>query len=82
MLDQEVTADMNDPDNRWMQTMSKVGGIGLLILISTFIGMGLGYWLDSKLGTSPWLAFVMTLVGLAAGLYEAIKILIQITRDQ
>ena len=43
--------------------------------------MGLGLWLDSKLGTS-WLAFVLTLVGLISGLYESVVILIKATREQ
>ena len=64
-----------------MQTAGVVSGVGLLIGVSTGIGLGLGLWLDGKLGTKPWLAFIMTLFGLAAGLYEAIKILIKATRD-
>ena len=54
----------------------------MLILVSTLIGIGLGMWLDGKLGTKPWLAVVLTIVGLAAGLYESIRILIQVTRDE
>ncbi len=52
----------------------------MLVLIATGIGLGLGLWLDSKLGTKPWLAIVLCLVGLAAGLYESAKILINLTR--
>ena len=58
-----------------------VSSIGLLVLVSTAIGLGIGYWLDSKLGTTPWLAFILTLVGLASGLYEAIVLLISVTRE-
>ncbi|MFQ3549366.1 MAG: AtpZ/AtpI family protein [Armatimonadota bacterium] len=46
-----------------------------MILIATLIGLGLGYFLDSKLGTKPWLAFIFTIFGLAAGIYESVKIL-------
>ncbi|NLN78210.1 MAG: AtpZ/AtpI family protein [Armatimonadetes bacterium] len=71
---------MNEPKNPWVQT-GEILSIGLLILISTFVGMGIGYWLDKKLGTGPWLIFIFTLLGLAAGLYETICILIRATRD-
>lgn len=53
----------------------------MLILVATGIGLGLGLWLDSKLGTKPWLAVVLCLFGLAAGLYESMKMLIEITRE-
>ena len=72
---------MSDSDYRWMRNVGSVVSIGMLIMISIAIGLGLGYWLDSKLGTKPWLAFVFTLLGLAAGLYESVKILIEVTRD-
>jgi len=53
----------------------------LLILVATGIGLGLGLWLDSKLGTKPWLAVVLCLTGLASGLYESVKMLIGLTRE-
>lgn len=61
--------------------MGMVSSIGLLILVSTVIGLGIGYWLDSKLGTAPWLALILTIFGLASGLYEAVVILIRVTRE-
>ena len=60
---------------------AQVVSIPMLILVATLIGLGLGYWLDSKLGTKPWLAIVLTLLGLAAGIYEAAKMLIEATRE-
>lgn len=71
---------MNEPKNPWVQT-GEILSIGLLILLSTLIGLGIGYWLDKKLGTAPWLIFVFTVLGLMAGLYEAIRILIRSTRE-
>jgi len=61
--------------------MGQVSSLGLLILISTCIGLGAGLWLDGRLGTKPWLAFVLTVLGLAAGMYESAKILLKIVRD-
>ena len=63
-----------------MRAAAQVWAIPVLILVSTLIGLGLGLWLDGKLGTKPWLAIVLTFVGLAAGLYESVKILIQVSR--
>jgi ATP synthase protein I len=35
--------------------------------VATFIGWGIGYWLDMQLGTEPWLMLVFLLLGVAAG---------------
>jgi len=64
-----------------MLTLAQVWSIPLLILIATGIGLGLGLWLDGKLGTKPWLAIVLSILGLAAGLYESAKILVSVTRE-
>lgn len=80
-LKQDVTASMSESKNPWVQA-GQVASIGMLILFATLIGMGIGYWLDGKLGTAPWLAFVFTLLGLAAGIYESAKILLGVIRDE
>lgn len=72
---------MSRSNYQWMLTAAQVWSIPLLILIATGIGLGLGLWLDSKLGTKPWLAIVLSLLGLAAGLYESAKILVSVTRE-
>ena len=72
---------MSRSNYRWMLTLAQVWSIPLLILIATGIGLGLGLWLDGKLGTKPWLAIVLSILGLAAGLYESAKILVSVTRE-
>jgi ATP synthase protein I len=81
-LERDVTATMSESDNRWMRQGLMVSSIGLLIVVSTLLGMGLGYWLDSKLGTEPWLAFVFTMLGLASGIYESARIIIAAIKSE
>ena len=76
-----MTATMSESKNPFVQA-GRVASIGLLILLSILIGMGLGLWLDSKLGTKPWLVLVFTLLGLAAGIYESAKIILGAIRDE
>jgi len=41
--------------------------IGIQFALSIFIGFGIGYWLDERFDTSPWLTIAWFLIGLAAG---------------
>lgn len=72
---------MTNSDYSWVRTAGQVSSLGLLILVSTVIGLGIGVWLDGKLGTSPWLAFILTFIGLGSGIYESIRILLKVIRD-
>jgi ATP synthase protein I len=51
------------------------GSIGLELVLSVLFGLGVGWWLDSKLGTR-WVTWVGLGFGIAAGyrtLYRALK---------
>ncbi len=40
--------------------------LGASIVIAIFIGAGLGYWLDGKFGTFPYLSIIFFFLGVAA----------------
>jgi ATP synthase protein I len=40
--------------------------LGASIVFAIFIGAGIGYWLDGKLGTFPYLSIIFFLLGIAA----------------
>jgi ATP synthase protein I len=48
-------------------------GIGTSFAASVLLGVGAGYWLDRRLGTSPWLLLLGAVFGLAAGFYQFYK---------
>ncbi len=72
---------MSQSDNKWMLRAAPVWSIPFLVPVSIAIGLGLGSFLDSKLGSKPWLAICLTFAGLAAGVYESALILIKAARD-
>jgi ATP synthase protein I len=74
-------AIMSEPKYGWMRSLGLITSIPFLILISVGIGLGAGVWIDGKLGTKPWFTVILLLVGLAAGLYESAKMLIDVTRN-
>lgn len=40
--------------------------LGASIVLAIFIGAALGYWLDGKFGTFPYLSIIFFLLGVAA----------------
>jgi len=64
-----------------MLKSAPVWSIPFLIPAAIAIGLVFGLWLDSKLGTKPWLAVGLSMLGLVAGIYESARILIQVTRE-
>jgi ATP synthase protein I len=46
---------------------AKVSSVGLEMAVATGVGWGIGYWLDRKLSTGPYLMLTFLLLGVAAG---------------
>jgi F0F1-type ATP synthase assembly protein I len=40
-----------------------------ILLCSVFGSLGLGIWLDRKLGTAPWLLLLLMILGIAFAMY-------------
>jgi len=41
--------------------------MGFAVVLSTVIGLAIGYWLDEYFGTSPWLLLIFLVLGIIAG---------------
>ncbi len=46
---------------------AQFASLGLEMGLSVAIGAGIGYWLDTRFGTKPWLLLFFLLCGIAAG---------------
>ena len=66
-----------DPEQRkQLFAAGRVSTVGLELALSMAVGLLGGRWLDSKLGTGPWLQWIGFGFGLAAGamsLYTVIR---------
>jgi ATP synthase protein I len=49
------------------RSLGALASVGLAFVIAIVIGAGLGLWLDSQFGTSPWLLLLFLGCGFAAG---------------
>jgi len=48
--------------------------VGLNLVLSTFVGLAIGYGLDSLFNTSPWLTIIFLIIGIIAGFRELVRI--------
>jgi ATP synthase protein I len=49
---------------------SEFAGLGLQMGATLGLSAWLGYWLDGRLGTTPWLTILMVFVGAGAAFYS------------
>ncbi len=52
--------------------------LGWLLIAAVVGSFFVGYWLDTKLGTSPWIMLGLPLVGSTAGFYRVIVEIIRL----
>jgi ATP synthase protein I len=45
-------------------------GIGTTLAVTVLLGLGIGYWLDQRLGTEPWLVVTGGMLGVGTALYQ------------
>lgn len=52
----------------------EASSIGIQLVLSTFVGFAIGYFLDKMLGTSPWLTVIFLIIGIIAGFRELLRV--------
>jgi ATP synthase protein I len=52
---------------------AEFAGVGIQLGMTFALFALAGWWLDRKLGTSPWLLIVLVFVGAAAGFYSVYR---------
>ena len=57
--------DMNFKDAIWVLAVGSQ--VGLSIALPVLIGLAVGYWIDMRLGSLPWITLLLTLIGTAIG---------------
>ncbi len=57
-----------------LKQLFEASTVGIQLVLSTFVGFGMGYFLDKFLGTSPWLTAVFLILGIIAGFRELLRV--------
>jgi ATP synthase protein I len=52
-----------------------LGSVGLHLVLGTFTGLAVGYFLDRYFGTNPWLTLVFLGFGVAAGFTNLFRVM-------
>ena len=69
-----MSGDNNTNGDGFMKALSFLSQIGITIIACVAVGILLGRFLDSQLGTAPWLLLVFTLLGIAAAFKSIFEI--------
>ena len=64
-----------------MRESAPLLGAGIQMAAAIILMFFFGQWLDSKLGTSPWLMLVGIFLGAGGGLYSFIQTVNKVERD-
>ncbi|MBA3672381.1 MAG: AtpZ/AtpI family protein [Gemmatimonadaceae bacterium] len=66
----EHSSNSGVPPKKSLSTGAEFAGVGLQLGAIFALSAWLGYWLDGKLGTLPWLTVICVLLGASAGFYH------------
>lgn len=65
----------------WVRALGAFAGIGTMLALTTGLGVWLGYTLDQRWGTSPWLTVLGLFLGMGAGFAEMFRLLKRFGND-
>ncbi|TAN44418.1 MAG: AtpZ/AtpI family protein [Nitrospirae bacterium] len=64
----------NHKEKPVFRQLLEASSVGIHLVLSTFVGLAIGYGLDRLFNTSPYLTVFFLFVGIAAGFMELVKI--------
>jgi len=64
---------MSKSGREGFRKIAEFSSLGLTLPSSIIVGLFIGYLLDKKLNTSPWLLLIFLLLGIVSGFYSLFK---------
>ncbi|MCL5976912.1 MAG: AtpZ/AtpI family protein [Nitrospirae bacterium] len=62
------------PEKPLFRQLLEASSVGIHLVVSTFIGLAIGYALDKLFGTSPYLTVIFLVIGIIAGFMELVRV--------
>ena len=57
----------------FLRQLWQASSIGINLVLSTFVGLAIGYGLDSLFHSSPWLTLIFLILGIISGFRELFR---------
>lgn len=58
---------MAEDKRQLFRSLGFLSSVGISMVASTFIGFGMGWWLDKKLDSGPWCTLIFLGLGIVSG---------------
>lgn len=58
---------MAEDKRQLFRTLGFLSSVGISMVAATFIGLGMGWWLDKQFDTAPWFTLIFLLLGIVSG---------------
>ncbi len=68
--------------NESLRKVAPFLNIGGMFFGCMVVGVGLGYWLDKRFDTAPWLLLSGSILGIISGFYHFFKVVWRIDKDK
>ncbi len=72
---------MDEETKKYVKQLAMASTIGFQVVFAIFIGAWVGYWLDGKFGTLPWLTLIFIGFGIAAGFLNYYRFVMKQKKD-
>ena len=72
---------MDNETKKMFRTLSYLSTVGMAMAISIALGALIGYYLDKRFHTEPWLFFVFLVLGIIAA-FKNLLFMVKKSRDQ
>ncbi len=69
------------PEKSIFGQLLDASSVGIQLVISTFVGLAIGYGLDRLFGTSPWLTFIFLIIGIISGFRDLFRIARKVDKE-
>lgn len=64
----------NQKEKPLLKQLLEASSVGIQLVLSTFAGFAMGYFLDRFFNTSPWLTAIFLILGIVAGFRELLRV--------